>query len=100
MTTDELVDAGFALENWPEDLPKPGEDNIQMARVDGARLYRFEVSVSATPYAMEVNVLDGDAEQNPAEGVCFMLNQFAYLWRNNKPNIAVGADGSCRRINF
>lgn len=100
MTIDELVDAGFPRENWPEDLPEPGESNITLTQGDAtAQLYRFEVAIDGTVYAMEV-VLDTKTVPNPAEGVGFMLNQFAYLWRNNKPEVAVGDGGSCRRINF
>ena len=100
MTIDELVDAGFPRENWPEDLPEPGDGNISMSEGDGTqRLYRFEANIDGQSYAMEV-VLDIATVPDPAEGVGFMLNQFAYLWRMNKPQIVVGADGACRRINF
>jgi hypothetical protein len=100
MTIDELVDAGFPRENWPEDLPEPGDDNITMTPQDGTtRLYRYEATVDGTVYAMEV-VLDTATVPDPAEGVSFMLNQFAYLWRMNKPEIVVGDGGSCRRLNF
>ncbi len=100
MTIDELVSAGFPQENWPEDLPTPGEDNISMSPFDGsAQLYRYETEIDGQSYAMEV-VIDTATVPDPAEGVGFMLNQFAYLWRTNKPQIAVGDDGSCRRINF
>ena len=100
MKIDELMDAGFPRENWPEDLPEPGEDNISMTPGAGSeQLYRFEASIDGQTYAMEV-VLDTKTVPNPAEGVGFMLNQFAYLWRNNKPEVVVGDGGSCRRINF
>lgn len=100
MTNEELVSAGFPQENWPEDIPAPGEDNISMSALQGTQqLYRYQTEAGGQAYAMEV-VVDTATVPNPAEGVCFMLNQFAYLWRTNKPQIAVGADGSCRRINF
>jgi hypothetical protein len=100
MTIDELLDAGFPRENWPEDLPEPGEGNISSTAGEGAhRLYRYEATVDGQVYAMEV-VLDTATVPNAAEGVSFMLNQFAYLWRMNKPQIVSGADGTCRRINF
>lgn len=100
MTTEELVNAGFPQENWPEDLPMPGEDNISSEELESSqRLYRYEAGIDGQTYAMEV-VLDTSTVPDPAEGVGFMLNQFAYLWRTNKPQIAVGPDGSCRRINF
>lgn len=100
MTIDDLVSAGFARENWPEDLPEPGEGNITSGDGEGThRLYRYEAEVGGQVYAMEV-VLDTATVEDPAEGVCFMLNQFAYLWRMDKPQIVVGADGNCRRITF
>lgn len=96
MTLDDLVSAGFAVENWPEDLASPGESNISSEEIGPKQfIYRFDVGA----HAMEV-VLDTASVQDPAEGVCFMLNQFAYLWRTNKDGVAVQADGSCRRINF
>ncbi len=96
MTLDDLVSAGFPAENWPEDLPAPGESNITESELGGTqKLYRFEHGA----HAMEV-VLDTATVPDPAEGVGFMLNQFAYLWRTNKDGVAKGADGSCRRINF
>lgn len=100
MTIDELVDAGFPRENWPEDLPEPGAGTIRMVQGDGTQqLYRYEANIDGQMYAMEV-VLDTATVPNAAEGVGFMLNQFAYLWRMNKPQVVAGADGSCRRINF
>jgi hypothetical protein len=63
------------------------------------RLYRYDANIGGQAYAMEV-VLDIGTVPDPAEGVSFMLNQFAYLWRMNKPQIVVGGDGACRRINF
>ncbi len=100
MTIDELVDAGFPRENWPEDLPEPNDDNISMTQGDGTqRLYRYEASLDGQMYAMEV-VIDTATVPNAAEGVSFMLNQFAYLWRMNKPQIVVGDNATCRRINF
>lgn len=100
MTSDELVEAGFAVENWPEDLPGPGDDNITMREGEGTqRLYRYETDKDGSTFAMEV-ILDTATVPNAAEGVVFMLNQFAYLWRTNKSQIMVAADDTCRRINF
>jgi hypothetical protein len=100
MTIDELVEAGFPKENWPDDLPEPGESNISNQALDGSKeMYRYETDIGGTTYAMEV-VLDTATVPNPAEGVCFMLNQFAYLWRTSKDQIVAADDGSCRRINF
>lgn len=100
MTLDELVSAGFPAENWPEDLPKPGGDNILESAVTGGKqLFRFHTEKDGNKYAMEVVVTMGP-ELDPAEGVGFMLNQFAYLWRTNKDGVALQPDGSCRRINF
>jgi len=100
MTIDDLVNAGFPKENWPEDLPEPGESNISSQGLEGTQeLYRFQTNMGGTDYAMEV-VLDTATVPDPAEGVGFMLNQFAYLWRTDKGQIAVEGDGSCRRINF
>lgn len=100
MTIDDLVDAGFPQDNWPEDLPEPGESNISSEELDGTqKLFRYEAEMAGSTYAMEV-VLDTATVPDPAEGVCFMLNQFAYLWRTSKDQIAAADDGSCRRINF
>ena len=100
MNIDELVDAGFPRENWPEDLPEPSDANITMSEGEGSqRLYRYDATIDGQTYAMEV-VLDTATVPNAAEGVSFMLNQFAYLWRMNKPQIVTGEDGVCRRINF
>lgn len=97
MTLEDLINAGFAEENWPEDLPKPGEANISdQALGPKQQLYRFQPNDT---HAMEV-VLDTTTVPDPAEGVCFMLNQFAYLWRTNKDGVAIQSDSSCRRINF
>ena len=97
MTLDDLVGAGFPAENFPEDLPEPGEANITMTNLDGSNeLYRYEANIDGKLYAMEV-VLDRENVPDPAEGVSFMLNQFAYLWRTNKDAIAAE---SGRRINF
>ena len=100
MTIEELVSAGFPQENWPEDLPEPGDDNISMSDGEGShKLYRYEATIDGQRYAMEV-VLDTATVPNAAEGVSFMLGQFAYLWRMSKPQIVTGEDGTCRRINF
>lgn len=99
ITIESLVEAGFARENWPEDLPEPGANNIRGKSMEGSNeMYRYQVDQEAS-YAMEV-VLDRATVPAPAEGVTFMLNQFAYLWRTDKSQIQCAADGACRRINF
>ena len=100
MTLDDLVKAGFPAENWPEDLPKPDTDTISEFDGEGTMaMYRYSATVGGQLYAMEV-VLDTKLVEKPAEGVGFMLNQFAYLWRTGKEGVAAKPDGSCRRINF
>jgi hypothetical protein len=100
LTIEQLEDAGFARENWPEDIALPGEENIFSKQLEGKQaLYRYQIVDAGQTYAMEV-LLDLATSPNPAEGVCFMLNQFAYLWRMDKPQILVQDNGSCRRINF
>ena len=100
ITIDDLLEAGFPKDAWPEDLPTPGTDNISGSELEGTEeMYRFEIEDGGTTYAMEV-VLDTATVPDPAEGVVFMLNQFAYLWRTSKDQIEVEGDGSCRRINF
>ena len=95
-----LVSAGFPEENFPEDLPKPGPENISKHAAEGGKeLYRYEVEHGGQRFAMEI-VVDRATIDDPAEGVGFMLNQFAYLWRMDKPKIVVAGDGSCRRIFF
>ncbi|MFW5968512.1 MAG: hypothetical protein ACOCV2_13390 [Persicimonas sp.] len=100
ITIEDLVEAGFPRDAWPDDLPEPGTANISGQDLQGSEeMYRFEIEDGGTTYAMEV-VLDRDTVPDPAEGVTFMLNQFAYLWRTDKPEIEAAPDGSCRRINF
>lgn len=100
ITTEDLVDAAFQKEAWPEDLPMPGADNIRGRSLDdNQEMYRYQVDTGGQSYAMEV-VLDRSSLANAAEGVTFMLNQFAYLWRTDKSQIQCAADGACRRINF
>ncbi|MGM0556429.1 MAG: hypothetical protein ACQEVA_08645 [Myxococcota bacterium] len=100
VSIEDLVEAGFPRDAWPEDIPEPDTDNITGSSIEGSEeLYRYEIEKDGTSYAMEV-VLDTATVPNPAEGVVFMLNQFAYLWRTDKGQIEVGDDGSCRRINF
>ncbi len=100
VTIDALVGAGFPKENFPEDLPEPGEANITMSPMDGSHeLYRYEVNMGGKPFAMEI-VVDRGTIDDPAEGVGFMLNQFAYLWRMDRVKLEVAAGGACRRINF
>ncbi|MBA2663734.1 MAG: hypothetical protein H0U74_15715 [Bradymonadaceae bacterium] len=100
VTIEQLEHAGFVQENWPEDLPMPGETNIYSKELDPKRaLYRYQVPIDGQKFAMEV-LLDLTTAPDPAEGVCFMLNQFAYLWRQDQSQITVQPNGACRRINF
>lgn len=100
LTMEQLVDAGFAQENFPPELPEPGPDTVSMQPLQGTHeLYRYDATMEGVPYAMEI-VVDRATIENAAEGVNFMLNQFAYLWRMDRAKIAVAADGTCRRINF
>jgi hypothetical protein len=100
ITIEDLADAGFARENWPEDLPEPGPANIRGKSLEGTQeVHRYQVEDGGETYAMEV-VSDRATVPDPAEGVTFMLNQFAYLWRTDKSQIKCAADGGCRRINF
>ena len=97
---EQLVDAGFAQENFPPELPEPSPETVSMQPLEGTHeLYRYDATMDGVPYAMEI-VVDRATIENPAEGVNFMLNQFAYLWRMDRAKIAVAADGTCRRINF
>ena len=100
ISIDNLEEAGFPRDAWPEDLPEPDTHNIHGSELEGTQeLYRFQAEKDGQAYAMEV-VLDKSTVPNPAEGVVFMLNQFAYLWRTSKEQIRVADDNSCRRINF
>lgn len=100
LTMEQLVDAGFAQENFPPELPAPSPTTISMSALEGqTELYRYDATMDGTNYAMEI-VVDRATIEDPAEGVNFMLNQFAYLWRMDKPKIVAAADGTCRRINF
>jgi len=100
ITIESLVDAGFPQENFPEDLPEPGTSNITMQSQEGQKeTYRYQVEVGGHTFAMEV-CIDRATIDDPSEGVGFMLNQFAYLWRMDKPKILMAADGTCRRIDF
>ncbi len=100
ITIEDLVAAGFPRESWPEDLPEPGASNIRGKSLeDNQEMYRYQTDQDGNTYAMEV-VLDRSTVPHPGEGVTFMLNQFAYLWRTDKSQIECAADGACRRINF
>ncbi len=100
ITTEALVDAAFQKDTWPEDLPMPGTTNIRGKNLDANQeMYRYQAENGGHTYAMEV-VLDRTTVPNAAEGVTFMLNQFAYLWRTNKAQVQCAPDGACRRINF
>lgn len=100
ISLEQLEEAGFPQETFPDDLPVPGEDNIYDKELDGDEaLYRYQVDVDGTTYGMEVTI-DTSTVPDPAEGVCFMLNQFAFLWRQDPSQVKVKSDGSCRRIDF
>ena len=100
VTIEELVSAGFPKENFPTDLPEPGPSNISLTDMGNKKeLYRYSANVGGQDYAMEV-IVDRNSIDDAAEGVGFMLNQFAYLWRMDKPKIVVQPNGACRRIEF
>jgi hypothetical protein len=100
ITLEEMVTAGFPKDAWPEDLPMPGPSNLRGKDLEEKKeVYRYQTEEDGHAFAMEV-VLDRDTIPDPAEGVTFMLNQFAYLWRTDKSQIQCAADGACRRINF
>jgi|GEM_PF-2533859 len=100
ISIEDLVGAGFDRENWPEDVAEPGAENIRGRALEGKQeLYRYQVSAGEQAYAMEV-VLDRATVMDPAEGVTFMVNQFAYLWRTDKSKVICAPDGACRRIHF
>lgn len=100
ISIEDLVGAGFDRENWPEDADEPGESNIRGRALEGKQeLYRYQISHEGQAYGMEV-VLDRATVEDPAEGVTFMVNQFAYLWRTDKSKIVCSPDGACRRIHF
>lgn len=100
MTIEDLENAGFPPDSFPEDLPVPGEGNIFSKEFEGKKaLYRYQVNVDGVTYGMEV-LLDLSTSPDPAEGVGFMLNQFAFLWRQDRAQVSVQSNGACRRINF
>lgn len=100
MTIEDLENAGFPIETFPDELPVPGEANIFSKDLeDNKALYRYQVNVDGTTYGMEV-LLDLNTVPDPAEGVGFMLNQFAFLWRQDPTQVKVKSNGACRRINF
>ena len=100
MTLEDLENAGFPPETFPEDLPVPGESNIFSKELEDKKaLYRYQVNVDGATYGMEV-LLDLSTVPDPAEGVGFMLNQFAFLWRQDRTQVKVKPNGACRRINF
>lgn len=97
---DELEEAGFAQETWPDELPEPGPSNLEQEDLEGTdERYRYQIEVDGQAYGMEVD-LDTSTVPDPEEGVVFMLNQFAFLWRTNQEEIEVNPDGSLRRIDF
>lgn len=100
VTLDDLTEAGFAEGNWPDDLPVPGESNIEQIDLDGSEeRYRYSVTDGGQAYGMEVD-LDTSTVPDPAEGVVYMLNQFAFLWRTDQSEIVAEGDGSFRRVDF
>lgn len=100
ITLEQLENVAFPKENWPPELPMPGVDTIAASEFEaGKTLYRYSAQAEGQTVAMEV-VIDTGTVDDPAEGVSFMLNQFAYLWRMDREKIVLGADGSCRRIAF
>ncbi len=100
LTMEDLVNAGFPKENFPEELPAPSPDTISMSPMEGQKeLYRYEATTDSGRFAMEI-IVDRGTIEDPAEGVNFMLNQFGYLWRTDKGKIAVADDGTCWRIEF
>ncbi len=95
---DGLSEAGFTPENWPSELPEPSSDNISREEIgDDQAIYRYDAAVDGTAYAMEVE-LDTSTVPDPNEGVSFMLNQFAFLWKNNPGDLTV--EGGVKRIDF
>lgn len=100
MPVEDLENAGFPTETFPDDLPVPGESNIFSKELEGNKaLYRYQVNFEGATYGMEV-LLDTATVPDPAEGVSFMLNQFAFLWRQDRSQVKVKSNGACRRINF
>ncbi len=100
LTLEQLVDAGFSEENFPPELPAPGPDNISLQSLGGSHeLYRYSTQIDGVAYGMEIQV-DRSTLENPAEGVNYMLNQFAYLWRMSREKIMVAGDGSYQHIDF
>ncbi len=100
LTLEQLEEAGFPTETFPDGLPTPGESNIYDKKIDDDNaLFRYQVNVDGATYGMEV-LIDTSTVPDPAEGVSFMLNQFAFLWRQDPSQVKVKSDGSCRRIDF
>ena len=100
VTLEQLEEAGFAIDNWPDDLPEPGEDNVSRHEIGESELrFRYQMTEDGQTYGMEVD-LDTSTVPDPAEGVVFMLNQFAFLWRTDKGELEQSDDGSVRRIDF
>ncbi|MFB6264323.1 MAG: hypothetical protein ABEL76_11970 [Bradymonadaceae bacterium] len=99
-TLDALKEAGFTYSNWPDDLPEPGDSNISKLEHDGTQeLYRFETDVDGVDYAMEI-LVDTFSAENPNEGVSFMLEQFAYLWRTDRDQLAYDTEDDIPRRQF
>jgi len=97
---DELEEAGFTTETWPDDLPEPGPSNLEQEDLDGTEVrIRYEIERDGQSYGMEVD-LDTSTVRDPEEGVVFMLNQFGFLWGNDPEEIEMNTDGSLRRIEF
>jgi len=100
LSMEELEEAGFAEEAWPDELPDPGPSNLDREELEGTEeRYRFRIETGGQTYGMEID-LDTATVPDPAEGVVFMLNQFKFLWGNNQDEIEAEPDGSLRRIDF
>ena len=101
ITLEQLENVAFPKENWPEELPMPGEDTIsEHGMEDNKTLYRYAATADGRTVAMEVVIDTSLPDLDPAEGVSFMLNQFAYLWRTDRDKLTVSSGGKVRRIHF
>lgn len=93
MTFEDLVNAGFIEENWPTEIPMPSEENILVEEVDSnVNSYTYKAEHDGKHYAASVDV-NHSLIEDPAEGVVFMLNQFAYLFRS-KPDRVLYTEGN------
>ena len=100
ITMEQLKKVAFDPENFPHDIPTPGPETIKLREAQGNKeLYRYQIDQDGQAYAAEI-LVDRDTVENPAEGVSFMLNQFAYLWRMSRDKVKVASDGSCYQVPF